>query len=67
VDKRMKPDNEYENFEGFFKEYDKDDMKKTFKIPRFYLLKHLQRIYLQWLKEFGMISRKMKLFMPHKI
>ena len=28
VDKRMKPDNEYENFEIFFKEYDKNDSEK---------------------------------------
>jgi hypothetical protein len=27
----MKPDNEYENFEVFFKEYDKNDSEKPLK------------------------------------
>ena len=29
VDKRMKPDNEYENFEVFFKEYEENGEKKS--------------------------------------
>lgn len=29
VDKRMKPDNEYENFEIFFKNYEKNDATKS--------------------------------------
>jgi len=29
VDKRMKPDNEYENFEVFFKEYQKNGAEKS--------------------------------------
>ena len=31
VDKRMKPDNEYENFEAFFKKYEKKEKKKFFR------------------------------------
>jgi hypothetical protein len=29
VDKRMKPDNEYENFEIFFQKFEKKDKKKS--------------------------------------
>lgn len=31
VDKRMKPDNEYENFEIFFKKYENNDETKSLK------------------------------------
>jgi hypothetical protein len=31
VDKRMKPDNEYENFETFFQKYEEKDKKKSLK------------------------------------
>jgi hypothetical protein len=32
VDKRMKPDNEYENFEKFFQKYEKKDKKKPLSV-----------------------------------
>lgn len=31
VDKRMKPDNQYENFEEFFNKIEKNDVKKSLK------------------------------------
>jgi hypothetical protein len=36
VDKRMKPDNEYENFEKFFQKYEKKDKKKPLSVYESY-------------------------------